>query len=89
MMANMMEGNMRSMMNGLMKVTKHNNDCTYKEVQDFVSARDLSFVPLFCGRERYIFRRLSPSFPFCPSRVFALARGSVWIYNRTNTWFSI
>ena len=24
------------MMNGMMKVTDHNNDCTYKEVQDFM-----------------------------------------------------
>ena len=27
---------MRIMMNGLMKVTKHNNDCTQKEVSDFM-----------------------------------------------------
>ncbi|XRB06311.1 hypothetical protein NFJ02_27g62630 [Pycnococcus provasolii] len=27
---------MRSMMNGLMKVTEHNNDCTQKEVADFM-----------------------------------------------------
>jgi len=37
MMAGMMQGNMRSMMNGLMKVTVHNNDCTYQEVQDFMT----------------------------------------------------
>ena len=35
-MANMMQGKMRSMMNESMHVTEHNNDCTYKEVQDFM-----------------------------------------------------
>merc|ERR1719240_1043530 len=32
----MMQGMMRNMMNGMMKVTEHNNDCTQKEVSDFM-----------------------------------------------------
>ena len=36
MMASSMQGMMRNMMNGMMKVTKHNNDCTQKEVADFM-----------------------------------------------------
>ena len=32
-----MRGKMRKMMNGMMKVTPHNNDCTQKEVADFMN----------------------------------------------------
>ena len=35
-MAKMMQPIMRSMMNSLMKVTEHDNDASYKEVQDFM-----------------------------------------------------
>jgi len=42
--ARMMRGMMRNMMNGFMKVTKHNNDCTQKEVSDFM-------VPTSCGNK--------------------------------------
>jgi len=34
--ASMMQGMMRNMMNGMMKVTEHDNDCTQKEVADFM-----------------------------------------------------
>lgn len=43
-MAKMMQPIMRYMMNGLMKVTDHNNDASYKEVQDFM-------VPKSAGKE--------------------------------------
>ena len=35
-MAKMMQPMMRYMMNGLMKVTDHDDDASYKEVQDFM-----------------------------------------------------
>ena len=35
-MAKMMQPIMRSMMNSSMKVTEHDNDASYKEVQDFM-----------------------------------------------------
>lgn len=72
-MAGMMQGKMRNMMNGMMKVTKHNNDCTQQEVADFM-------VPSSVGNE---FKDLPGTFdPKMEGRIKEKMMGGMMVMDR-------